>query len=236
VDLYYRRWGLTPAGGTLTVPNILYTNSGTVRVAGAITLVSPPAAPVGSPAAAQAMLTGPGRFVVSNALTTDARSVVDVGALDLLDASGTANVDAGGTFSPGTLTFSGTDQTMQAGLAYKNFILTGPSLTVPAGTNFNGNVDAYGSLTFAGGAIGTGILEPHRGGKVTAAGPATTDFVDFTNIYNREAASGPTPASEVDNSVAARGGGGFRYKAPGGQYYSPANTGVLTGPAPGTHP
>jgi fibronectin-binding autotransporter adhesin len=233
VDFNYRRWGVTPAGGTMTVTDTIYLTSATVRVAGAVTLSSRPAAPVGSPAVAKAMLTGSGgTLAIASALTTDAASIVDVNALELNDASGTGNIDAGGTFAPATLIFSGANQTMKPGLAYRALTLRGTSLTVPTGTTFSGNVQTYGDLTFAGTAVGTGYLEVHRGGKATAG--SSTSFVDFTSIYNQEAAAGQFLASILDNTVGATGSGGFRYKSPGGNYYGTGGT--LVGQTPGTHP
>ena len=124
-----RRWGITPAGGTMTVTDTLVTNyySGVVRIAGAVTMRSRPFI-VGSPARPVAALTGgyyyySSGFDISGGLTTDTASVVTVANLTLEDASGTANVQ--GHFSPATLHLTALAPTLKAGLPYVGLELNG---------------------------------------------------------------------------------------------------------------
>ena len=105
------------------------------------------------------------------------------------------------------------------------------SLTVPTASTFGGAVETYGFLTFAGGAVMSGDLTVHRGGKAMAGG-AGTDQIDSQYIFNNEGPQVNIPAGILDNTIATAGGG-FRYKT-GFSYFG--NGGTTLGPQPTAHP
>lgn len=142
---YSRRWGVTPAGGTLTVTDTLISSYyGSVRVAGAVVLRSRPFVQ-GNPAPPVAALTGGYYYnngiIISGVLTTDTASVVNVVHLYLENAAGTANVQ--GHFSPGTLHLTALQPTLKAGLPYAGLELNGvrTGLLLAGATSLTGGVN-----------------------------------------------------------------------------------------------
>jgi len=117
-------------------------------------------------------VSGAGTVTVAGNLSTPASSSVTTAGMTLGGA-----MTIGGTFSPATTTFTGANQTIQAGLGYQDVVVTGTAAFASTTTVTGGLTVSGGTLDLAGATVTvTGTFTTISGGKLkmqTAIGVLT---------------------------------------------------------------